>query len=152
MNHSRKLNNKINRIHERALRMVYNDHKSTFEVLLSKDNSVTVHVQNIRAVMVEMFKIKIGVAPELMKDIFEPCVQSNYKFRGSRDFKSRSIKTVYYGESSLSFLGPKLWSTLPEELLQSKSLSEFQTKIKNWVPENCPCRLCKIYVAQIGFI
>jgi len=136
--------------------MVYNDHKSTFVVLLSIDNSVTVHVQNIRAVMVvhvqniravmvEMFKIRIGVAPELMKDIFEPCVQSNYNLRvsGSRDFKSRSIKTVYYGESSLSFLGPKLWSTLPEGLLQSKSLSEFQTKIKNWVPENCPCRLCK---------
>jgi len=134
------------------LRIVYNDRKSTFEDLLIKDNSVTVHFQNIRAMMVEMFKIKLGVAPELMNDVFEQCVQSNYDLRGSRDFKSRSIKTVYYGESSLSCLGPKLWSNLPEELSQSESLPEFQTKIKNWVPENCPCRLCKNYVAQVGFI
>ena len=45
MNHSRALNNKINRIHERALRLVYRDKKSTFEELLNKDNSVKFHIK-----------------------------------------------------------------------------------------------------------
>ena len=37
MNHSRTLNNKINRIHERSLRVVYHDKKATFKKLLDKE-------------------------------------------------------------------------------------------------------------------
>ena len=48
MCHSRALNTHINRIHERALRIVYNDYTSTFNMLLDKDKSVTVHVRNIQ--------------------------------------------------------------------------------------------------------
>ena len=43
MLHSRTLNNRINRIHERALRVVYNDNVSSFEEMLQKDDSVTIH-------------------------------------------------------------------------------------------------------------
>ena len=45
--YSRKTNNRINKLHERALRLVYNDYKSTFEDLLTKDGSFTVHHYNI---------------------------------------------------------------------------------------------------------
>ena len=48
MNHSRTLNNRINRIHERSLRVVYNDKKSTFEELLEKDKSITTHIRNLQ--------------------------------------------------------------------------------------------------------
>ena len=58
MNHSRALNNKINRIHERALRLVYRDKKSTFEELLNKDNSVKFHIKNLQVIVAEMFKVK----------------------------------------------------------------------------------------------
>ena len=40
--------NRINHLHERALRTVYNDNVSTFEKLPEKDNSVTIHVRNLR--------------------------------------------------------------------------------------------------------
>ena len=46
MFHSRELNNKINNLHERALQIVYKDNKSTFNELLTKDNSVSVHYHN----------------------------------------------------------------------------------------------------------
>ena len=48
MFHSRALNNKINSIHERALRITYNDNQSTFEELLNKDNSVPIHHRNFK--------------------------------------------------------------------------------------------------------
>ena len=60
MNHSRKLNNKINRIHERALRVAYNDENSTFDELLTKGNSVKVHDRNLHVVVTEMFQGKNG--------------------------------------------------------------------------------------------
>ena len=43
MFHSRGLNNKINYIHERALRITYGNKTSTFQQLLEKDNSVSIH-------------------------------------------------------------------------------------------------------------
>ena len=59
---------------------------------------------------------------------------------------------VYYGTETIFVLGPKLWTILPDEYKNSTSLKEFKTKIKNWVPLNCQCRLCKTYIENVGFI
>ena len=67
-NSSRKLNDRINRIHERGLRLVYDDYTSSFKELLDKDESVTVHHRNIQLVAIEMFKVKNGLCPEIFKD------------------------------------------------------------------------------------
>ena len=55
MFHSRGLKNKINRIHERALRITYNDKSSLYGELLTKDRSVTIHHRNIRALAIEIY-------------------------------------------------------------------------------------------------
>ena len=46
---SKDLNDKINHIQERALRLVYLDYTSSFEELLEKDNSVTIHTRNLQS-------------------------------------------------------------------------------------------------------
>ena len=61
MFHSRGINNKINRIHERALRITYNNNSSSFQDLL--DNSVTIHHRNIRTLAIETFKVLHGFSP-----------------------------------------------------------------------------------------
>ena len=43
MFHSRTLNNKINKLHERALRIVYRNDDLTFQELLDKDGAITIH-------------------------------------------------------------------------------------------------------------
>ena len=52
MMHNRRLNNRINRIHERALRLVYKDDSSSFEELLKIDNSFTIHERNIQSLAI----------------------------------------------------------------------------------------------------
>ena len=54
---SGKMNRKINYIHERALRLVYEDYTSSFNDLLVKDESVCIHHRNIQSVAIVMFKI-----------------------------------------------------------------------------------------------
>ena len=71
MLHSRTLNNRINNIHEMALRLTYKDHKSSFKQLLEKDHSVTVHLKNLEVLVTEIFKVKNNLAPNIMKDVFE---------------------------------------------------------------------------------
>ena len=58
MNHSRKLNNRINGLHDRALSLVYNDFSSSFSELLEKDKSVTIHHRNLQTLAYEIFKVK----------------------------------------------------------------------------------------------
>ena len=60
MLHSRGLNNKIKRIHERALKITYNDKSSSYSELLSKDRSVTIHHRNIRDLTIEIYKSRTG--------------------------------------------------------------------------------------------
>ena len=66
MFHSRQLNNRINKINERALRLAYKDNKLTFNDLLKLDNSVTIHQQNLLILATEIFKVKNSLAPEIM--------------------------------------------------------------------------------------
>ena len=74
-----------------------------------------------------------------------------YDLRNNSDFAARRIKTVRYGSESLSYLGPRLWNILPDEYKKIQSGKDFKTKIRSWVPENCSCRLCKIYIQHVGF-
>ena len=52
--HSRSLNNNINRLQERCLRIIYNDKRSTFEELLTKDKSISAYHNNIYSLAIEM--------------------------------------------------------------------------------------------------
>ena len=58
MCHSRGLNNKINNIHKRALRIVYQDKKLNLQDLLQKDKSVSIHLKNLQYLATEIYKVK----------------------------------------------------------------------------------------------
>ena len=115
---SRALNNKIKSIHERALRITYNDSKSTFEELLNKDNSVSIHHRNLQVLITEMFKIKsnLNMNPEFLEKIFQNRALL-YKLRTNSNFSSRQVHSVYDGTESLSFLGSKIWKLVPEDTI-----------------------------------
>ena len=66
MFHSRKQNHHINRKHERALRVVYKDHSSSFVELLEKYNSCKIHDKNLQKLVTEIFKVKMNFSPEIM--------------------------------------------------------------------------------------
>ena len=151
MFYSRYLNNKINKLQERALRMVYNDQTSTFESLLEKDKSVTIHHRNIHVLATEMYKAKNSLSPPIIRNIF-PINGGSYSLRNTNYFKLPRPNTVHNGLESVKYLGPKIWSILPQELQQAKTLSSFKEGIKNWKPIKCPCQLCKTFVPDLGYL
>ena len=130
MCHSRTLNNKMNRIQERALRIVYNDYKSNFKELLERDHSFTVHERNIKYLAIEAFEVRNGLSPVIME----------------------GFAFLHFGRESINTLGAKIWDLIQVEMKASKSLMTFKKKIKNWTPKSCPCRLCRIYIDQVGFM
>ena len=70
MFHSRKLNNHINNIHKRVLRIVYRDYESTFQQLLKQNKSVSIHERNLQILATEIFKTKNGLNPVILEDVF----------------------------------------------------------------------------------
>ena len=127
--HSRKLNNKINAIHEKVLRIDWCDKHSPFQQLLG--NSVSMHHRN------EMFKVNMNLSPDLINDIFLKRTNT-YTLRRNDRFSIRQVNSVYHGTKSLSFLGPNFWELVPSEINESESLEIFKRRKKNWSLFNVP--------------
>ena len=140
MLHSHGKNNKINRIHERCLQIIYNGKKFTFYELLEKGDSVSIHKWNC-FLACEMFKLKIGMAPELIKELILPSRQHRFELQNHPDFAVPILKSVHKGLKSLHYLGPKIWVLLPLEIKETETLLQFKAKIKKWNLQNCPIYL-----------
>ena len=152
MFHSRKSKDRIKKIHGRALRLVYKDYSSSFDDLLAEDNSSKTHQGNLQKLAIEIFKVKKGVAPAIMNNIFE-FNDNPYSLRNDTAyFKSRNVRTVRYGIETASFVGPRIWNSIPLEIKESTSLQIFKSKIKSWTPKNCPCKLCKNYFQHLVYL
>ena len=63
--HSIRQNNKINDLHEKALRIVYSDYKTTFQELLDKDASFSVPHRNMQALAIEIYRHILGLSPAI---------------------------------------------------------------------------------------
>ena len=87
-----------------------------------------------------------------MNEIFVKNVQHYYALRKKTEFNRNSVKTVYNGTETLTFLRPRIWEIVPDYIEESSSFHEFKLNIKLWNPENCQCRLCKRSLPQVGFL
>ena len=146
------MNNRINTPHEKALRLVYtNKSNLSFDDLLKEDKLVKIHLKNLQILATEIYKIKNDLGPKFMTDIFH-IVEKPYYLRNNSIIQRQANRTVYFGTESISSLAPKIWELIPNEIKSAKLLNIFKEKIKYWTTDRCPCRLCKTYVGNIGFI
>ena len=150
MFHNRRYN-KINRSHKRMLRIVYKDYKSSFAELLSEDKSFIVHPKDVQKLAIEMFKVKNELCPQIMLGLFKE-VMHPYNFRNGLICGSYKTKTVRYVTDTITYLGPKIWSIIPDKIRESTSLETFRKKIKLWKPKSCSCRICKKCIGNVGFV
>ena len=137
MCHSRTNNSKINRLYERCLRIVYNDKQSSFNELLEKDGSVSIHMRNIQILATEMYKLINNLSSPTMNRVFKLNSDSRYNLRQILQFSRSLVKSVYHGTETVSYLGPKIWDILPDDYKTRQNLDTFKIEIKKWKPENC---------------
>ena len=149
MCHNRTKNNKINRLHERCLRLIYNDKKSSFEQLLEIDSSVSVHDRNLRALATEMYKIYHGISPTIMNEIFTLRHQNQYNLRNWTYFDVPKVRTFNHGSESVRYLSPKIWEVIPTYIRGLDITEKFKIAIKKWKPEFCMQNLFTKYRLHI---
>ena len=151
MFHSRRTNNKINRLHERALRIVYDDDVSTFDQLLAMGKSFCIHHQNIQRLLIEIYKALHDTSGNSLKELFVKR-ESTISLLSKPEFVIYSVNSILKGKNSLRYFGSVIWSLLPIENSEDHSISSFITKIKQWKPIACPCTICRSYVGRVGYI
>ena len=110
--------------------MVYENNLS-FSELLDLVNFVKKHQKNLQLLVTEIYKVRNGIAPEIMRDIFE-LRYPLYNLRSScNQFRRENIKTVHYGLQSVRYLAPNVWELVPNDIKYSNSLSKFKKLINS---------------------
>ena len=146
--HNRALNNKINRLHERCLRLICNDKQLTFEELPKKDDSVSIHTRNLQSIAI---KVTNGGSPEIMKEIFRIGEENGYNLRHQNTFKRPIVNSVYNGTETV--LGPKIWEVILSKIKELVSLNGFKKAIKKWKPVNCLADFAKLtYIIFVSYL
>ena len=107
MFHSRRVNNKINHLHERSLRIVYKDNYSSYVDLLAKDKSFTIHQRNIQSLTIKLFKVKRNLSNEIICNILKTRTLT-YNLQSQTDFMRDCINTRHYGLNSRNYFAPKV--------------------------------------------
>ena len=149
--HSRSIHATINKIHERSLRIVYRDNISSFNLLLERSSSVSIHHKNLQFLAVEIYKALNKLSSPLMGELFK-VKDTKYSFRKGITLLPNKAKTTHFGINSISHLAPKIWDLIPDEIKECQSLNTFKAEVKHWIPHKCPCTLCKLYIPSLGFI
>ena len=129
--HSRIINDKINRFHERCLRLLCGNKSSSFEKLSQQIKSVTLQTRNLQILVTEMFKLCRNISPPIFSEIFHQR-GNNYNLRINSDFVMPDVRSVFHGNESISYLDPKIWDFVPLELT---SVAAFKKGIKEWKPK-----------------
>ena len=101
------MEHRINRIHERALRLIYpNKHQ----------------LQNLQTLATEIYKAKSKISPEVVNSLFE-FTNQNYNLRNASILKRSRYLTGHYESESLVSLAPKIWELVPGSVREVKTLS-----------------------------
>ena len=146
----RKSNNLINRIHERALRIAYNDYFSDFNSLLRKDNNVTIHQRNVQILSVEIYKTLNDLHPTIMQDVFS--VKGHNFSTRKQNLAYPNPHTISYGIETFGYKASQIWSKIPRGIQQIEDISMFKNSVSVYCENICNCNLCKPYVANLGYV
>ena len=109
----RQSNNLINKVHERALKLIYQDN-SNFEVLLEKQHDFSIHQRNLQVLMTEIYKIVNGIAPPIMNSLFMFRL-NQHNLRNFQELSTEKRNTVNYVLETVKYRAPIIWAKLPSE-------------------------------------
>ena len=132
---------KMEKIQERALRLLYDDPTTPYQELLTSHGHTTLHIQRLRTIALEVFKSLHDLNPAFMKDMFEEKTVQ-YGLRDTQKLTQPKYRTIRYGRNTLTYYGAHLWNLLPSHIKLTCDINLFKSMICSWDGPSCCCSLC----------
>ena len=133
---------KIEKLQERALRFVYENHDLSYEDLLEKAKMPTLKIRRLRTMAMETFKILNNLAPPCLSNLVKT-KENSYNFRYSNILQIPAVRTTTYGKNSFRYAAAVLWNNFPEHFRQTNNFNHFKSLLNHWNGEQCKCSMCK---------
>ena len=134
--------NKMEQIQERALRFVFNDLTSSYDILLDRAGVTTLTLSRIKTIAAEVYKASNDLSPLYIADMFCPRAETQHNLRNTNLLTLPKVKTVKYGKNSLLFEGVKIWNHLPNDIRIAQNFPAFKNLLKVWI--GCNCAICTL--------
>ena len=134
--------NKIFKIHDRTLQVVYDDFNRSYDELLEPNKDLSIHLRHLRYLAIESFKSIKHLNPQFMWSYFEE-KPIPYNLRDGSKLVLPKTKSSRFGINSLQFRGSLLWNNLPVSVKTCQSLNIFKLELKNLENIHCTCLLCR---------
>ena len=87
---------------------------------------MSIHHRNLQILATEMFRVYTRSATDILNEGFSITPPSNCNLRNQQEFILRHVKTVHYGLNSLTYLGPRIWELLSNDLKRLESVEAFK--------------------------
>ena len=134
---------KIEKIQERALRILKNDFSGDYETILNKSGKSTMEVKRLITLALEVFKTLNNMNPEYMKEIFHETAFWTHRLL---NLEVNQNHTTKYGNKILRCLGPHIWNSLPNQIKRETDYTKFKEFINDWFGMKCKCNLCSFLI------
>ena len=122
---------KIEKLQERALRIVYQNSKLDCGSLIGKSGQSSLRMNMIRVLSIEIYKCVKGINPDYLNETFA-LSDSHYDFRDQSRLEQPKFNTKTFGFTSLKYLGAKLWNLLPSYMKSIDDLHVFKSNPHKW--------------------
>ena len=86
---------------------------------------MSINQRNLQVLATEIFKVKLNISPEILKELFSFNVR-NYNLRSQSTLKQIKTNFVYFGSENLSSLAPKIWDLVPDNSKNENSRGRFK--------------------------
>ena len=130
---------KLEKIRFRALKFIFQDFNSSYDILLQKAGTTTLHLSRMRNLALQTFKIVYGDSQPFLQD-FVVKKDTSYDFRYTNLLELPRPKSTMFGISSFRYQAAKLWNALPDDARKITDFDSFRALIKGWGGVECTCR------------
>ena len=133
---------KVNNIHQRTLRVVYDDYTSTYEELLASHNDLSIHQKNLKHLATEVYESSWNLNPEFMWRNFKN-KPIPYILRNGNIYILPPARSPHYSTNLVPFRGSLLWHNLPRTVKESVSVKELKQKFNHIPKIHCFWVVCR---------
>ena len=121
---------KMEKIQERALRHVFDDHRASYDQLLEKANLPSLEAGRSEAIAVQTYTILNSNTPSYLDNLITPRNLTRNIRGAEKSLKIPKINRTNYGLKSFRYSAPKIWNQIPVETRNARDLSKFKNKLR----------------------